>query len=439
LAAIFLAPAVLTILIWDYYPLVRGAVLAFLDYRVTGASRFVGLDNFIAVFTQESFWRALWQTFAYVAISLAIGFVLPIVLAILLSEIPRGRMMFRTLFYLPAVTSGVIVLSIWKLMYDGSPQGVFNRALNWMTSTTPGRLLALAVFALLWWAAVSLIVSVLVDWITTRWQGPVASSAAKSRRMARAAWGASAAALLPIMPGGGGGEALASAWPGGWNLSTPVAFIVHGALAGAGVVGMTAIVAWRMQRDRAIQAAARLKVLAVAAAGVVAVVLAWYLARLLTPMTRPYPWLQDPTGFWAMLWVIVPGIWAGVGPGCIIYLAALKSIPDELYEAADLDGAGPIQKAWHVTFQSLLPLVLINFVGAVIGTFKAMESVLVLTGGGPGTSTMTLGLDVFFNAFTHLKFGYATAEAWVMGSLLLGFTVYQLRTLREMSFKRAGS
>jgi ABC-type sugar transport system permease subunit len=52
---------------------------------------------------------------------------------------------------------------------------------------------------------------------------------------------------------------------------------------------------------------------------------------------------------------------------------------------------------------------------------------------------MTLGLDVFFNAFTHLNFGDATAEAWVMGRWLLGFTVYQLRTLREMSFKRAGS
>jgi multiple sugar transport system permease protein len=440
LAAIFLAPAMLTILIWDYYPLVRGAALAFIDYRVTGVSRFVGLDNFIAVFTQHSFWRALGQTFVYVTISLGIGFVLPIVLAILLSEIPRGRMMFRTLFYLPAVTSGVIVLSIWKVMYDGSPQGVFNRALSWTTSTTPGRILTLAIFALVWWAVVSLIVSALIDWITTRWQGPLAAAATKSRGIAGAAWGAGAMALLPIVPGVGDGVgALASAWTGDWNLSTPVAFIVQGALAGAGGVALTGMAAWGLHRDRAIQSAARLKVLAVTATAVVAVVLAWHLARLLTPSDRPYPWLQDPTGFWAMLWVIIPGIWAGMGPGCIIYLAALKSIPDELYEAADLDGAGPLQKAWHVTFQSLLPLVLINFVGAVIGTFHAMESVLVLTGGGPGTSTMTLGLDVFFNAFTHLNFGYATAEAWVMGSLLLGFTVYQLRTLREMSFKRAGS
>src|SRR5690606_1108305 len=148
-------------------------------------------------------------------------------------------------------------------------------------------------------------------------------------------------------------------------------------------------------------------------AAVVGVLLAYRLYGLLTPADRPYPWLQDPTGYWAMLWVIVPGLWAGMGPGCIIYLAAIKSIPEELYEAADLDGAGPLQKAYHVTFQSLLPLIVINFVGAVVGTFHAMESVLVLTGGGPGNATMTLGMDIFFNAFTHLRFGYATAEAWV--------------------------
>ncbi|MGB7160356.1 MAG: extracellular solute-binding protein [Tepidisphaeraceae bacterium] len=449
LAILFLAPAVLTILVWDYYPLVRGAVLAFMDYRVTGASRFVGLDNFISVFTQESFWRALGQTFVYVAISLGIGFVLPIVLAMLLSEITWGRMLFRTLFYLPAVTSGVIVLSIWKMMYDGSPQGVFNRVLSWMAGTNLGRLFTLATFAVLWWVVVSAIVVAVIDRIATRGMGSDTLASARARRWkagAGAAWGTGVAAMLPIWPGGG---LLGAGWLGGWNLSTPIAFVVHGALAGAGVVTLAGIVA-RFASGRMSETGAdgeqarrlhvrRLKTLAIVGAGVVGVALAWHLSRLLTPLDRPYPWLQDPTGFWAMLWVIVPGIWAGVGPACIIYLAALKSIPDELYEAADLDGAGPVQKAWHVTIHSLLPLVLINFVGAVIGTFQAMESVLVLTGGGPGTRTMTLGLDVFFNAFTHLKFGYATAQAWVMGSLLIGFTVYQLRTLREMKFRRAGA
>jgi len=156
-------------------------------------------------------------------------------------------------------------------------------------------------------------------------------------------------------------------------------------------------------------------------------------------MDRHYPWLMDSTGYWAMLWVIIPGIWAGMGPGCIIYLAALKSIPEDLYEAADVDGAGPLEKAYHVTFQYLKPLIIINFVGAFVGTFHAMQNILVMTGGGPGEKTMTIGMDIFFNAFTHLKFGYATAEAWILGSLLIGFTLYQLRILKKLRFTRAES
>ena len=94
-------------------------------------------------------------------------------------------------------------------------------------------------------------------------------------------------------------------------------------------------------------------------------------------------------------------------------------------------------KAWHITFQYLKPLIIINFVGAFIGTFHAMQNILVMTGGGPGYKTMTLGLDIFFNAFTHLKFSYATAEAWILGSLLIGFTVYQLRILKHLRYTRA--
>ena len=66
-----------------------------------------------------------------------------------------------------------------------------------------------------------------------------------------------------------------------------------------------------------------------------------------------------------------------------------------------------------------------------------MQNILVMTGGGPGDRTVTLGMDIFFNAFTHLKFGYATAEAWILGSLLIGFTVYQLRILKQLRFTRA--
>jgi multiple sugar transport system permease protein len=143
-------------------------------------------------------------------------------------------------------------------------------------------------------------------------------------------------------------------------------------------------------------------------------------------------WLSDPK--LAMLCVILPVIWAGAGPGSIIYLAALKSIPDEMYEAADVDGAGIWIKIRHVVFPMLKPLIIINFVGAFIGASKAMENVFVMTGGGPNYATHVMGLEIWYNAFMYLKFGFATAEAWILGSILIGFTMYQLRILKDIRF-----
>jgi len=82
---------------------------------------------------------------------------------------------------------------------------------------------------------------------------------------------------------------------------------------------------------------------------------------------------------------------------------------------------------------------LINLLGVFIGGFKAMENVFVLTGGGPLYATHTLGLEVWTNAFMFLKFGYATAAAWVMGAILIGFTLIQIRYLLRMRFGAAPS
>ena len=146
-------------------------------------------------------------------------------------------------------------------------------------------------------------------------------------------------------------------------------------------------------------------------------------------------WLDNPKI--ALLAVILPAIWASAGPGSLIYQAALRSIPDEMYEAADLDGAGIWTKIWRVTLPTLKPLIIINLVGAVIGSFQATDNILVMTGGGPLYSTQTLGLEIWYNAFLFLKFGYATSAAWVMGALLIGFTMYQLRIMKDLRFAAA--
>ena len=149
----------------------------------------------------------------------------------------------------------------------------------------------------------------------------------------------------------------------------------------------------------------------------------------------PIAWLGDPS--LAMFSVVLPGIWAGAGPGSILYLAALKNVPHERYEAADIDGATWWHKIRYIAMPGLKPLILINLLGVFIAGFKAMENIFVLTGGGPLYSTHTIGLEVWTNAFVFLKFGYATAAAWVMGAILIGFTVVQLRYLTRMKFTAA--
>ncbi len=146
-------------------------------------------------------------------------------------------------------------------------------------------------------------------------------------------------------------------------------------------------------------------------------------------------WTEDPA--LAMLSCVLPGFWASVGPGCLIYLAALKTIPLEQFEAAEIDGATFLQKTRLIVFPGLKGLILINFIGAVAGAFHGATNILIMTGGGPDRATEVSALLLFFEAFTRLRLGHATAMAWIIGSMLIGVTVLQLQRLSRMEFKTA--
>jgi ABC-type sugar transport system permease subunit/ABC-type glycerol-3-phosphate transport system substrate-binding protein len=298
--SICLFPAVSTIALWHYFPLLRGLVIAFQDYGILRGAKWVGLDNFIGVFTQPLFYKSMMNSFVYVILTLIIGFFMPLFLALALNEIPRFKVLFRTIFYLPAMTSSIVIAFVWRQFYDKSPSGLLN----------------------------SLVAPVIEH------------------------------AVNPV---------LSLVGHKGWPLS--------------------------------------------------------------------FDWLGDPS--LAIFAVVLPGVWAGAGPGSILYLAALKNISEDRYEAADLDGANWVQKIMFITLPGLKPLILINLLGVFIAGFKAMENIFVLTQGGPLNSTRTIGLEVWQNAFMYLKFGYATAAAWVMGSILVGFTLIQIRTLLNMRFSTA--
>jgi multiple sugar transport system permease protein len=126
---LFLSPAILSIALWSYYPLLRGAVMAFQDYRIVGEAKWAGLDNFIAVATDPAFWMTWLRTLEYVGITLLLGFVTPVVLAIFLCEIPRGKVFFRFLYFLPHLTSALVVTLLWKLMFDPTENGILNQIL----------------------------------------------------------------------------------------------------------------------------------------------------------------------------------------------------------------------------------------------------------------------------------------------------------------------
>lgn len=287
---LLLFPALFLIGLWGYYPLIKGMVMAFQEFRIAGESPFVGLDNFITIALDRSFWASLGTTVYFVFVTMLLSFTAPILLAVALSEVPRGKILYRTLFFLPQVTSGLVIALMWKMMYDPKPNGMFNQVISWID-------------------------------------------------------------MLPGVEIG------------------------------------------------------------------------------------PQSWLLDPK--LAMFCVVLPTAWASAGIQSLIYLAALKGVPEDTYEACEIDGGGIWTKIWHITMPILFPLIIINFVGAFIATFQNMGNIFLLTFGGPGESTMVAGMRIWIEAYGNLRFSIATSMAWVVGAGLIGFTFVQMQMLKRVEFRRA--
>ena len=301
-AYLIMLPALLSILLWVYYPMASGSLLLFQDYRVTGGSEWTGLNNLADVLFSADWWESVWNTLRYMAWILGLGFVAPIILAILLQEVSHFKLLYRTLFYLPAVMSGLVVIYMWKLFYQSGPTGIMNQVLQSLTD------------------GVNFLLVPLVALFDPEFAG------------------------IPF---------------------------------------------------------------------------------------EPVAWLEDAK--WAMLSCVLPAIWASAGPGCLIYLAALKSVPEETYEAAEIDGANFFRKVWHVTLPTLKPLIIINFVGAFIAAAQSGGMILIMTYGNAETNVAEL--QIFKEAYTNLRFGTAIGMAWLLGITTLFFTIYQMKRLSNMEFK----
>lgn len=148
----------------------------------------------------------------------------------------------------------------------------------------------------------------------------------------------------------------------------------------------------------------------------------------------PYPWLQDAST--AMPSLVLAATWAGAGGTIIIYLAALTSVPPELYDASEVDGAGLWRKIWHVTLPQLRGVLFITLILQVIGTAQVFLEPYLFTGGGPNNATLTVLLLIYRYAFQNSlggDYGAATALSLMLAAFLAVFSLIYFRLTRSWS------
>ncbi|MCL1840603.1 MAG: sugar ABC transporter permease [Propionibacteriaceae bacterium] len=279
----FTVPMLFIFGIFSWYPIVRTFTMAFQATNLAGVSKWVGLENFRWVLTDPDFPKACLNTAYFALLALIIGFPLPLIGAVLMSEVRRLRGLFTVLAYLPVVIPPVVSVLLWKFFYDGAPTGVFNTLL--------------------------------------------------------------------------------------------------------GYIGL-----------------------------------------------GPYPWLNNQQ--WAMPSLVLEATWAGAGGTVIIYLAALIGVPRELYEAAEVDGAGIWRKIWHVTLPGLRGILLITFILQIIATAQVFLEPYLFTGGGPNKATLTILLMIYnyaFGASLGSDYGAATALSLMLAIVLAIFSLVYFRVTRSWS------
>jgi multiple sugar transport system permease protein len=145
-------------------------------------------------------------------------------------------------------------------------------------------------------------------------------------------------------------------------------------------------------------------------------------------ISEPLLWLSDKD--LAMPAVIAMTVWKGVGFYMVVYLAGLQAIPQELYEAAEVDGAGPVQRFWRVTLPLLAPTTFFLLIISIIGSFHIFTQIFVMTSGGPpgpGGATTTVMYYIWRSAFQFFEMGYAAALSYAVFAMLFVFSLIQFR------------
>ncbi|MCI2047278.1 MAG: sugar ABC transporter permease [Faecalibacterium sp.] len=136
-------------------------------------------------------------------------------------------------------------------------------------------------------------------------------------------------------------------------------------------------------------------------------------------------WLADYK--WALPAVILMTIWSNVGYSTLIYTSAIQALPQDVYEAADIDGAGALTRFFRLTVPLLSPTTFFLIITNIITSFQVFAPIQIMTRGGPGTSTYVLVYYIYTSAFSYYKMGYASAMAWILFILIFIVTMIQWR------------
>ena len=275
---LFVAPATLHLVVFALFPMGFALYISLFKWRLFKDSpEFVFLQNYVWSFTEGPFWNALWNSFRYTAVSVPAGMAVALGVALLVNQKLRGVTIFRTLYYIPAISSGVAVSMLW--IYVFLPEtGMLNLLLR--------------------------------------------------------------------------------------------------------MIGV-----------------------------------------------RSIAFLQDST--WAMWALAFMSIWTGLGPKMVLYLAGLVGIPQSLYEAAELDGAGKLRSFWSVTLPMLAPTTIFVLITSTIGAMQVFTPVYMMTKGGPEDSTDVVGYHIYTEAWVNFNTGLASAKSFVLLVIIGGISLLQFRLMRR--------
>ena len=470
----FLLPSLLGFCAFTLVPLALSFAMAFTDWDIMRHNQFrheplhfTGLENFIRLFGDPQFWRDLGNTlflmlglpFAMAGslaaallltrvshrrsalrpalviatlVLVASGLVLlwggmaelgvwclfgTLTASVLLAGVLTGGTLYRTLFYLPSFTSGVATYVLWKKLYNPH-SGPINFGLTPLLDRLA--------------AAVRTSPGVFTYGLPVLCAGLAVGLVAWDVRRLRSRWSGSEAGLAAVVVG-----AVTLAVPLGLLLHWQgFSLLVTGSVVavGAGVCIVTTVRRprpWGRVRSAGEGAGIEialalllLPVLLMLAAGIqVGPALPALAANGLEP--------PDSLGSygWAKPALMMMALRAAIGSNnMILYLAGLGSISPELYEAADMDGASPSQRFWHITWPQLAP---VTFFIAVMGIINGMqggfEVARSMTAGGPAGATTTLSYYIFSEGFETGRLGYASAIAWVLFALVFIFSLLNFR------------